>query len=226
MRAATSAAAAAQVACRRHHKPARESPALNSCLLQAMARHPKLKKLARERGLSAAYLKRRCKQVVPEWKIAALPIKKAFTIDQMRARLAYAVEAVKRPMDYWRSTVFYDEHVMYRRPKALPGIFLAGRRRRLCGDKRLRRNPWQHPKLHFAYGVHWKLGVLGPYWISDCTGWKRAKKYKVCSATHLPPVRLLLLPVHAQLERCAGVGGGVEDEGCHLLLLCIVLSCC
>ena len=53
---------------------------------------------------------------------------------------------------------------------------------------RRRQRPWNHPKLHFLYGVHWKLGVLGPYWVHDCTGWKRARKWQASSMTHLVPV--------------------------------------
>lgn len=149
---------------------------------QAMEKNAELKKLAQERGLTAAYLKRRCKEVVPAWRLSPLPEKKAFTAEQKRERLAYAEQAVLYPMERWKSTVFLDEHTFYRRPTPLPAIHLAGQRgaaRRTVKDKRKHWYPWDYPKLHFMYAVHWKLGVLGPYWISDCKGWKGAKHYTV-----------------------------------------------
>ena len=162
--------------------------------------------------LSAAYLAKRCKQVAPGWKIAVVPEKKAYSREEKRGRLAYAKEAVQRPMEYWRSTVFYDTHVFFCRPTALPSIHIAGRRRRphkKCTDKRRKVYPWGYPKMHFAYAVHWKLGVIGPFWISDTTGYKKAKKYKASSAAHLPPIDVGLAPVVAQHARVEVVGGGV-----------------
>lgn len=128
-----------------------------------MQRHPELQKLCRGRAdITPSYLERLCKRSCPGWRIGQQREKKAFTAPQKRTRLRYAVNAVDQPMDYWLSTVFCDEHVCYRRPYLLKGIHL-GRRRFINHDKRLRRYPWAYPKLHFLYGVHWKLGVLGPY---------------------------------------------------------------
>lgn len=139
--------------------------------------------------VTAAYLERRLKEVVPGWRISPLPEKKAFTAQQKAARLAYAKVAVNYSMERWQSTIFVDEHTFYRRPIPLPAIHLAGqpgKARRIVRDKRKSWYPWQYPKLHFMYGVHWKLGVLGPYWISDCKGWKGAKHYKVSTALPAP----------------------------------------
>lgn len=143
-----------------------------------MAKHPQLKKLAAEKGLTAKYLVKKCKQAVPSWRLRPMPEDKSFTRNQKKGRLSWAMEAIKRPMAYWLSTIFCDEHTFYRHPIPLPCIHVAGQRRRVP-DKRLKRWKWQHPKLHFLYGVHWKLGVLGPYWIHDCTGWRRAKQWEV-----------------------------------------------
>lgn len=135
-----------------------------------------------EQGISIAYLTKKCKQAVKGWRIGPLPTKKAYTPEQKRGRLAWAREAEDKPMEYWLSTVFVDEHTFYRRPTPLPAIHIAGQRRsnrHVMKDKRLMRYRWQHPKLHFCYGVHWKLGVLGPYWISDCAGWRHRRQWKV-----------------------------------------------
>lgn len=115
--------------------------------------------------------------------------KAAFTPDQKRQRLAYVKENKDRPLTHWQSTIFADEHVCHRRPGHLPGVHIAGQRRRFptINDRRRRQRPWNHPKLHFLYGVHWKLGVLGPYWVHDCTGWKRARKWQASGGTHLVP---------------------------------------
>lgn len=150
-----------------------------------MEKQKDLRDLCQAKHLTAEYLERRIKKVVPGWKLEPLPQKKAYTPEQKRSRLDYCKEAVKRPMDYWKSTVFWDEHTFYRHPRPLPAIRIGSRRRRIVRDKRLKPRAWQHPKLHFAYGVHWKLGVLGPYWISDCKGWKKARKFKVSGGTHL-----------------------------------------
>lgn len=133
------------------------------------------------KGLTAAYLKRKCKQAVPGWRIGPIPEKKAFSPEQKRERLKYAKDNVDQPPEYWQSMVFGDEHTFYRRPTPLPAVHIAGRRHpwRVNRDPRLRHWRSKHPKLHFFYAVHWKLGVLGPYWISDSTGWRRRRKYKV-----------------------------------------------
>lgn len=150
-----------------------------------MEKHPELQKLA-AKGITAKYLTRRCKEVAPGWRVSPLREKKAFTGPQKKTRLTYALDALKRPLNYWLSTIFVDEHTFYRRPTALPAIHIAGQRRKVS-DRRLKRWKWAHPKLHFMYGVHWKLGVLGPYWVHDCTGWKHARKWKVSSSS--PPER-------------------------------------
>lgn len=151
-------------------------------VLQAMEKHEQLKELVQNKHLTADYLKRRCKEVVPGWRIGPLPEKIAFKPERKRERRAYSERAVQYPMEQWQSTVFLDEHKFFRRPIALPAIHIAGqrrRRRRMIKDPRKKRYPWSYPKLHFFYGVHWKLGVLGPYWVSDCKGWKHAKTWKV-----------------------------------------------
>lgn len=148
-----------------------------------MMKHPLLKKLVKEKGLTAAYLVRACKAKVPGWCIKPLRQRKAFTPAQKRLRLAYATAAVLYPLARWQSTIFVDEHTFFRKPKSLPAIHIAGRRvggrrqSRKIRDKRLKRYSWGYPKLHFMYGVHWFHGVFGPYWISDCTGW-RGRTYK------------------------------------------------
>lgn len=154
------------------------------CHLQACAKHPDLKKLVQNKGISAAYLERKCKQAVPGWRIGPQRTRLEFTPEQKRERLEYALEAVDFPKERWDSTVFCDEHTHYRSPKPLPGIHIVGRgwRRRRCAklkDKRAKLGKWRYPKLHWFYGVHWKLGAFGPYWIHDTPGWRSAKKWKV-----------------------------------------------
>lgn len=150
-----------------------------------MEKQPKLRQLVREKGLTAAYLTRKCKEQVPGWCVSPLPQKKAFTPEQKRARRTYTEKAAQYNMDRWQSTVFLDEHTFYRRPISLPAIHMRGTgQRRYIRDTRLHRYPWDYPKLHFMYAVHWKLGVLGPYWISDSKGWKRAKQWKVSCRHH------------------------------------------
>lgn len=95
--------------------------------LQAMEKNPELKKLA-AKGITAKYLTRRCKKEAPGWRISPLREKKAFTGPQKKTRLAYALDALKRPLNYWLSTIFVDEHTFYRRPTALPAIHMAGQR--------------------------------------------------------------------------------------------------
>jgi hypothetical protein len=148
------------------------------------------------RGLTPAYLVRKCKEVVPEWRLCPLPEKKAFSRQQKVERRLYARKAALYPMERWKSTVFIDEHLFFRRPIALPCIHLAGRRRakrRKVKDKRKQLYSFGYPKMHFMYAVHWKLGVLGPYWISDTSGWhphpNRPFKVSPCHpTTHLPPL--------------------------------------
>lgn len=145
-----------------------------------MEHHPQLKEVVARTGVSATHLIKRCKQVCPGWRVGPLPEKRAFDADEKRARLAYCLEALQRPEEYWKSTVFVDEHMCYRRPMPQPAIYRAGQRRarrRLNTDPRLKHKKYGWPKLHFLYGVHWKLGIIGPYWISDCTDWLRAKHY-------------------------------------------------
>lgn len=185
--------------------------------LQAMSHHPEIKKLCARNHYTAKYLEKRCKQAVPGWRIGYQPEKKAFTAQQKRERLAFCREMVEQPLEFWQSTVFVDEHTFYRRPYPLKGITI-GRRLYKNKDKRLRRYPWSYPKLQFMYGVHWKLGVLGPYWISTCQGWKIRTKFPVgadahlCFKSALPTQRL--------------VGGCVEDEGGQqVLVLCVQLGC-
>lgn len=140
-------------------------------------------------GVSAKYLIKRCKQVCSKWCIAPLPEKRAFNADERKARRAYCEEALQRPPEYWKSTVFVDEHTFYRRPRPQPAIHIKGQRmkmRRINKDARLKNKRYGWPKLHFLYGVHWKLGIIGPYWISDCTDWKKAKHYPKKASS--PPV--------------------------------------
>lgn len=167
-----------------------------------MQKNAKLKQLVRETGVTAEYLTKRCKEEVPGWCIAPLPEKKAFTPAQKQKRRHYAERAVQYPMEQWQSTVFLDEHKFYRRVIPLPAVHIAGQRRKLRRtnkDMRKRRYPWSYPRLHFLYGVHWKLGVLGPYWISDCEGWRHARHYQVSNhaqpATHRMPVQLMCAAV-------------------------------
>lgn len=157
------------------------------CFLQAMREHPQLRKLVEKTHVTAKHLIRRCKEVVPQWRLSTMPEKRGFSPPEKKARLAYSTEAVQRPMDYWKSTIFVDEHTFYAKVKPLRGIWMGGRRwRRKSFDKRCRGKGYSWPKLHFLYGVHWAIGVIGPYWISDCTKWKSAIHYprKVSS----PPV--------------------------------------
>lgn len=195
VRGATSALAAAAAAAPRLASPRRRLPGQPSMLrsphLQAMRLHPKLRALALKDGLTAAYLVKKCKQYVKGWKVGIPRQKKAFDLPHKRARLAYAAKAVNYSMKRWQSTIFADEHTFYRRPSGAPAIMLAGRRwggRSMCKkvrDRRLKTYSYAYPKLHFFYGVHWDLGVLGPYWISDCKGWRKAKHYPV-SPPHPP----------------------------------------
>lgn len=173
-----------------------------------MHRHPELSKLVARTGVSAKHLIKRCKQVCSSWRIAPLPEKRAFTADEKRARLAYCKEAQYRAPEYWMSTVFVDEHTFYRRPQPQPCIHIQGRRmkmRRLNKDDRLKHKKYGWPKLHFLYGVHWKLGILGPYWISDCTGWPKNKHYPKKASAHLRPVDLPLAAVSGEKAGGAGV---------------------
>ena len=151
--------------------------------MQAMKKHPKLRRLCAQLHLTAGYLIRKCKEVCPSWRLSPLRLKKEFTPQQKLGRLAYCKKALLRPLEYWKSCIFWDEHTFYRRPSALPTIHLAGTKRGrqppTSRDKRLKRYPWEHPKLHFGYAVHWKLGVLGPYWISDCKHWRQARSFPV-----------------------------------------------
>lgn len=143
-----------------------------------MSKHPLLKKVVSETGVTADFLVRACKAKVPGWCITPLRERKAFTPAQKQQRLAYATTAAQYSMARWQSTIFVDEHTFYRKPISLPAIHIAGRRvggrrqSRKLKDKRLKRYSWGYPKLHFMYGVHWFHGVFGPYWISDCSGWR------------------------------------------------------
>lgn len=166
------------------------------CFLQAMTMHKRLRQLVEKLELTAKYLTRKCKEACKGWRVGPLRLKRAFPPEEKRARRAYAVEALQRPMDYWKSTIFVDEHTFYRRPMPLPAVHIAGRRRgtppkkrareRTNRDPRLKARRFAYPKLHFLYGVHWLIGVLGPFWISDCTGWRRARHYP--KKVSYPPV--------------------------------------
>lgn len=160
---------------------------------QAIDKNRELKDLVLERGLTPAYLTRKCKEVVPEWRLCPLPEKKAFSPEQKRERMRYSAKAALYPLARWQSTVFIDEHLFFRRPEALPTIHLVKKKRRfkrrIVTDKRKQLYKFGYPKMHFMYAVHWKLGVLGPYWISDTTGWSNTRKYKVCAPSHRPPTR-------------------------------------
>ena len=121
---------------------------------------------------------------MPGFTIGLQAEKVAFSRAQKLVRLQYAREHADLPMEHWQSTIFVDEKLHYCIPGKLPAVGIAGRQRadkrfRTIKDKRRQRRKWQHPKLHFMYGVHWQLGVLGPYWVHDSTGWKRAKPWKV-----------------------------------------------
>ena len=162
---------------------------------QAMQKNRELMGLVEERGLTAAYLTRKCKEVLPEWRLSPLPEKKAFSAAEKRERMSYARKAVLYPMERWQSTVFLDEHICFRRPIPLPAIHIAGQRckqRRKVKDPRKKVYSYGYAKLHFMYAVHWKLGVLGPYWISDTTGWSPRRKHPfrvsahAIQPTHLP----------------------------------------
>lgn len=170
------------------------------CFLQAIEKHPELSELARRQHLSPAYLAKKCKEANKGWRLGPIPEKRAFDRTEKQARRSYASEALQRPMDYWKSTVFVDEHTCYRRPIPLPAIWLAGRRRArrvTTKDKRYERQKWRYPRLHFMYGVHWALGVLGPYWVSNCTGWRSAKHFttKASAPPAATPARTHLSPV-------------------------------
>lgn len=191
------------------------------CFLQAIEKHPQLSELARRLHLDPAYLAKKCKAVSKDWRFGPITEKRAFDRNEKWARRRYASEALQRPMDYWKSTVFVDEHTCYRRPIPLPAIWLAGRRRArrvTTKDKRHERQRWRYPKLHFMYGVHWALGVLGPYWVSDCTGWRKAKRFttKASAPPAATPARAHLPPV--DVTRPAG--GGLQPGG--LGILCCV----
>lgn len=158
---------------------------------QAIEKRRELKDLVLERGLTPAYLVRKCKEAVPEWRLCPLPEKKAFSPEEKRERKRYSAKAALYPLEQWQSTVFIDEHLCFRRPIALPTIHLVSKRRkhkrRIVTDKRKQLYSFGYPKLHFMYAVHWKLGVLGPYWISDTTGWNNKRKYKVSTLPTHPP---------------------------------------
>lgn len=187
---------------------------------QAIEKNRELHQLVLARGLTPTYLTRKCKEAVPEWRLCPLPEKKAFTPQEKRERKSYARKAVLYPMERWQSTVFLDEHMCFRRLIALPAIHLAGRRlkkRRTVKDKRKKLYPWGYPKLHFMYGVHWKLGVLGPYWISDTTGYepKRSTPYEVSlpchPATHPPSTS----PAESRCHRSTAPGMAVDRSQCR-----------
>lgn len=189
-RCATSARAAAAAAASACRQLSGLASMLRSPHLQAMSRHPQLRVLAQTRCLTASYLIKKCKEVCKEWRVGIPRQKKAFDCPHKRARLNYALGAVDNTMEQWQSTIFADEHVFFRRPSGAPAIMLAGRRwggRSMCKkvrDRRLKTFSYSYPKLHFFYGVHWKLGVLGPYWVHDCKGWRKAKTYPVSPPTH------------------------------------------
>lgn len=187
-------------------------------------------KAAQGIALTAGYLTRKCKEVMPKWRLCPEVLRRAFSAGDKRKRLEYCVKAEHNPMDYWMSCVFGDEHTFFRKPIHLPTIHLAGlhHRSRTTKDPRRKVYSFGYPKMHFFYAVHWKLGVLGPYWLSDTAGFTR-KRYPVSTRPPTPPCPthlLHLLPLdsrhvativpNAGHAVAGGVGGGVDLEGDHV----------
>lgn len=147
-----------------------------------------MKRLCAEKHVTPAYLERRCKEVVPGWHIGPLPAaKRVFKPEEKQTRIAYCKKALAAPREFFQSTVFCDEFKCWRRPVCLPAIWIAGRRRPnpLARDRRWRPRKTGYPLMHFLYGVHWKLGVFGPYWLSDTKGWRHANRYLVRTCPHV-----------------------------------------